>query len=112
MLTGDTPQCQSGKLLSARLIRDSSGKEQAEEVIRALKEWKVEMNVVSMCFDTTSSNTGWINGAATRIEKYLAMIQKRPLLWGPCRHHIPELFLKAVWEALFGEDMAPHYLDF
>ena len=112
MLTGDTPQCQSGKLLSARLIRDSSGKEQAEEVIRALKEWKVEMNVVSMCFDTTSSNTGWINGAATRIEKYLAMIQNRPLLWGPCRHHIPELFLKAVWEALFGEDMAPHYLDF
>ena len=30
----------------------------------------------------------------------------------PCRHHIPELFLAAAWEALFGKDMAPHYQDF
>ena len=112
MLSGDTPDCTSGKLLSARLIKDSSGKEQADEVVRALKEWKAQNNIVAMCFDTTSSNTGWINGAATRIEKSLAKIQKRPVLWLPCRHHIPELFIKAAWEILFGKDMAPHYNDF
>ena len=109
MLSGDTPDCRSGKLLSANLIKDGTGKQQAEEVLRALKEWNAEMMVVAMCFDTTSANTGWINGAATLIEQYL---EKKPLLWLPCRHHIPELFLAAAWEALFGKDMAPHYQDF
>ena len=42
----------------------------------------------------------------------MAEIQNRALLWLPCRHHIPELFIGAVWEELFGKDMAPHYLDF
>ena len=112
MLSGDTPQCRSGKLLSANLIKDGTGKQQAEEVLRALKEWNAVMNAVAMCFDTTSANTGWINGAATLIEQYLEKIQKRPLLWLPCRHHIPELFLAAAWEALFGKDMSPHYEDF
>ena len=112
MLSGDTPQCRSGKLLSANLINDGTGKQQADEVLRALKEWNAEMNAISMCFDTTSANTGWINGAATLIEKYLEKIQNRPLLWLPCRHHIPELFLAAAWEALFGKDMSPHYEDF
>ena len=112
MLSGDTPECKSGKLLSARLIEDSSGQKQAEEVLRALNEWKVEKNVVAMCFDTTASNTGWINGAATHIEKSLEEITKRPLLWLPCRYHIHELFLTAAWETLFGKDMAPYYQDF
>ena len=112
MLSGDTPECSSGKLLSARLIDDSSGKAQAEEVLRALKEWKVEMNVVGMVFDTTASNTGWINGAATRIEQSLAEIKKSPLLWLPCRHHILELFLTAAYESLFGKSMSPFYQDF
>ena len=71
MLSGDTPDCRSGKLLSANLIKDGTGKQQAEEVLRALKEWNAEMMVVAMCFDTTSANTGWINGAATLIEQYL-----------------------------------------
>ena len=58
MLSGDTPQCQSGKLFSARLIQDGTGKSQAEEVLTSMSEWSSQDNVYAMCFDTTSSNTG------------------------------------------------------
>ena len=112
MLSGNTPDCLSGKLLSACLIKDGTGKAQADEVVRALHEWKAAMNVVSMCFDTTSSNTGWQNGAATLIEKFLEKITKQPLIWFPCRRHIDEIFLGEGWESLFGVDMAPFYQDF
>ena len=42
------------------------------------------------------------------IEKLL----NRPLLWLACRHHIPELLLKAAWQALFGLDLEPSYAEF
>ena len=58
VLSGDTPQCQQGKLLSARRIDDGTGESQAEEVIESLKDWKAIDYVVAQCFDTTSSNTG------------------------------------------------------
>ena len=58
MLSGDTPQCQQGKLLSARRIDDGTGESQAEEVIESLKDWKAIDYVVAQCFDTNSSNTG------------------------------------------------------
>ena len=106
VLSGDSPDCP--KVLSAKMIEDGKGINQAKEVVSVLKEWGCEGNVCSMCFDTTSSNTGWIKGACVLIEKMLG----RPLLWNACRHHIPELILRAVWEILFGKDMSPFYKDF
>ena len=79
MLSIDTPDCRAEKLLSANLIKDGTGKQQAEEVLRALKEWNAETMVIAMCFDTTSANTGWINGAATLIEQYLENFQKKTI---------------------------------
>ena len=108
VLSGDAPDCKQGKLLSAKNIRDGTGKNQAEEVISSLKNWDVQDNVCGMCFDTTSSNTGWIKGACVLIEKNLG----RPLLWLACRHHIPELLLKAAWQTLFGIDMEPCFTEF
>ena len=107
VLSGNTPDCIQGKLLSAEKIADGTGKSQAEEVISALNKWGAQDNVCGMCFDTTSSNTGWIKGACVLIEEMLG----RPLLWLPCRHHICELLLKAAWEAVFGEDMEPSYTE-
>ena len=104
--SGDSPDCP--KLLSARLIEDGKGINQANEVVSILKEWGLEKCTVGMCFDTTSSNTGWRKGACVLIEKSL----NKPLLWLACRHHILELILRCVWETLFGEEMAPHYKDF
>ena len=131
MLSGNTEQCRQGKLLSARAIVDGTGKSQAEEVVKSLKEWKAFENVCAQVFDTTRANTGWIRGicisihitiyssemhylflllgAATRIEKDLG----RPLLWIACRHHISELILKAAWTAVFGDvDKSPYYQKF
>ena len=82
MLSGNSVQCRRGKLLSAKLIKDGTGESQAKEVISSLESWSATESVVGMCFDTTSSNTGWIQGASVRIEKSL----KRPLMWLPCRY--------------------------
>ena len=105
VISGDTPQCQSGKLLSARLISNSKGKTEADEVFKSLSEWNVKDYICAQCFDTTASNTSASIGAAVSLEKHL----KRKLLWLPCRHHISELFVKAVWEKLFGKDKSPYY---
>ena len=61
-----------------------------------------------MCFDTTSVNTGWLQGAAVRIEAERGIA----MWWLPCRHHIPELFVKEVYTLIFGEDRAPEILQF
>ena len=98
---------QNPKLLSAKKIDSGKGETMADEVISTLKKWGADKCVCGMCFDTTSSNTGWLKGACVLIEKKLG----RPLLWLPCSHHILELFLKAVWYVLFGEDMEPSYTD-
>ena len=62
VLSGNTDQCRQGKLLSARMIQGGTGKLQAEEVMRSIVEWKVQPCVKALCFDTTSSNTGWLSG--------------------------------------------------
>ena len=58
MISGNTDYCRQGKLLSAELVPDQTGIGQANEVIRSLQEWKCQDNVVGMCFDTCSTNTG------------------------------------------------------
>ena len=108
IVSGDTPECAQGKLISARKIPDGSGHEIAAEVAKSIRHWGIEKRVYAMCFDTTASNTGWLNGAATKLEIHL----NRPLLWIPCRKHIAELFLKASWYAIFDEDMGPNYGGF
>ena len=108
IVSGNTPECKQGKLLSVKMIKDGSGQSQADEVVSNLKEWNLIDNVIGMCFDTTSSNTGWLSGAAVKIEEQL----EKPLLWLPCRKHIAELILKAAWESVFGKDMSPFYTEF
>jgi len=48
-----------------------------------------------MCCDTTAFNTGRFNGASAILEQTFG----RELLLFPCRHHIYELVLKAVFES-------------
>ena len=91
------------------MIDDGTGESQATEVIASLNDWNVQANVVCQCFDTTNANTGWIKGAAVKIEEKL----ERPLLWLACRHHIAELFLKSAWTCIFGDvDKCPYYQKF
>ena len=108
VISGDTPQCESGKLLSARLIDNGKGKTEAEEVFKSISEWNVQDSICAQCFDTTASNTGVNKGAGVELEKKL----KRKLLWLPCRHHIAELHVESAYETVFGKDKSPYYKKF
>jgi len=72
----------------------STGEEQAAAVCNALRAWGLCNIVQALCCDTIASNTGRLNGARILIEKKLG----RDLLYLPCRHHIYELILRAVFE--------------
>ena len=108
MVSGNSKDCQQGKLLSARQIEDSSGENQSDEIMLTLNEWNILEKVSCMCFDTTSSNTGWIRGAAVKLEQKIG----KALLWFPCRHHIHEIYIKAAFESIYGEDNSPDYAFF
>ena len=56
-----------------------------------------------MSFDTTSGNTGHLNGACTLLEKKMG----RELLWLACRHHVMELILLKVFTLCCGPSSAP-----
>ncbi|KAF0305722.1 hypothetical protein FJT64_022686 [Amphibalanus amphitrite] len=103
MVSGNTSQCNQGKILSARKISDGTGESQASEALQCIQDWKLKDSVRAMSYDTTASNTGWEKGAAIRLEAKLS----KKLLYTPCRHHIQELSAKAVWVLLFGKDQTP-----
>lgn len=51
-------------------------------------------NVKALCCDTTSSNMGYLNGAATILQQML----ERDILYLPCRHHIFKVILRSVFD--------------
>lgn len=91
------------QLLSVPKIPSGSGQQQAHAVERTLHEWGIAEQVRSMCFDTTSSNTGRLNGACVLLEQALG----RDLLHLPCRHHIMELIAGAAFWSCMGCSSGP-----
>lgn len=61
-----------------------------------LEKWFCNNAVVNMVFDTTAANTGHLTAACVAIQHRLA----RYALWSGCRHHIGEVILKQVFDAL------------
>ena len=59
--------------------------------------------IISMGFDTTSSNTGVHKGACTLLQQML----NRNLLWMACRYHILELVIGSTFKTLFGDTKSP-----
>ncbi|KAI5751469.1 hypothetical protein M8J77_007769 [Diaphorina citri] len=57
-----------------------------------------------MCFDTTTSNTGRLNGACTILEQML----DKELFYFACRHHILEVLLRGVFDGKLGSTTGPH----
>lgn len=96
------------KLLGIPKIEESRGVNMAEAIDNFLRKWKINDLVEIVAFDTTASNTGVNNGAAYLLESKLG----RDLLFLPCRHHISELLIKAVFELNFGITSAPEVLPF
>jgi len=68
----------------------------------------VTSDVVAMCFDTTSTNTGTVKGTRSLLESDL----NKNLIYLPCRHHIHELIVGGVFSALFGQSRSPNIAMF
>jgi len=83
------------KLLGVPRFPSGTGAAMAKAVVDSLEEWGVKDRVVSMSFDTTSSNTGVKLGACTLIEAALG----RDLLRLACRHQILELVAEKAFTA-------------
>ena len=83
--------------------QDSTGKVEADAEKEAIKNWGLSEGIIACCFDTTSSNSGINSGSCVLLQQLL----NRQLLWLACRHHIPELILKAAFQSLFGKTTSP-----
>lgn len=69
-----------------------------------LTDWGLLDNVKAICCDTTPSNLGHLQGAATLVEQ---MLQKN-LLYLPCRHYIYELVLRSVFDKKMQQCSGPN----
>jgi len=56
------------QLLGLPRLSSGTGEVQAVAVVQCLKEWVIKECVVTLCFDTTASNTGQHKGARILIE--------------------------------------------
>ena len=92
-------QKEENKILCIASTDDSTGKTEAESVKKSLDDWQLTSYIVSMGFDTTSSNTGFHKGACTLLQQLL----DRNLLWMACRHHILELVIGNTFTTLLGD---------
>lgn len=80
--------------ITVEKIINGKGEGQARAVYKQLREWKVEMYVNSMQFDTTASKSGAKNCACVLLERKTGKI----LLPLACRHHILELVISKAFE--------------
>lgn len=93
----------TSKFLGAPKITSSTGANIAEVVYQRLLQWNIVDQVKGLSYDTTASNTGINTGAAILLEKKMG----RKLINLPCRHHVYEIFLRAVFETKLSPTSAP-----
>lgn len=94
----------TSKFLGAPKIDSSSGINIANAVYNVLTQWNIVDSVKSMCFDTTSHNTGVDNGACTLLQKKM----DKKLVSYPCRHHMLEVVLRAIFELKLSPSSGPN----
>ena len=97
---GSVSDFENGKLLGITKLESSTGRAQAHASYDILLMWQITNNLKALVFDTTSSNSGWKNGAAKLLEEQLG----RKVFYHACRHHIYELVIRAVWKSIFGKE--------
>jgi len=81
----------------------STGFAQADAVYKQLVEWDLIKEIKCLVFDTTASNSGYLQGAAIRLQNLL----KVPIFYLACRHHVGELLVKNPWYAVMKVDLGP-----
>ena len=97
------------QFLGAPVMNDgATGRNLSESTLRLLGEWGIRevARILALVFDTTSSNSGYKEGAAKWLEEALG-----PVLWNACRHHVYELHVKHPYEALMGATKGKCYTN-
>ena len=90
---------QNEQFLAAPRIADGKGITMSRALQATLLEWNIPLDVIiGICWDTTASNTGRHQGAATASERYTGEAK----LWLACRHHVGELHIKHVDQEVRG----------
>ena len=74
------------ELLGIPPIDSGTGEQQFIAIYDFLENYGLTIQVQCICFDTTASNTGRLQGVNTRMSEKLG----RPLLLLACRHHVLE----------------------
>lgn len=82
------------KIVGVPELDDGQGITQANAIYEVIADWGLNSTIKAVCCDTTNSNLGDLSGAATLLEQSLG----KDLLYLPCRHHIFELILRAVFD--------------
>lgn len=96
------------QLLEIPELQDGKGITQASIIYEVLQDWGLTEKIKAICCDTTASNLGHANGAAVQLERLL----ERELLYLPCRHHIYELLLRAVFDRKMPASSGPNVVLF
>ena len=91
-------QEEENQLLCVTKTEDSTGKVEADAEKQAINNWGLSEGII-----TTSSNSEINSGSCVLLQQLL----NKQLLWLACRHHIPELILKAAFQSLFGKTTSP-----
>ncbi|XP_065656789.1 uncharacterized protein LOC136082200 [Hydra vulgaris] len=84
------------RLLGIIPVESTKGKNQAIVIQNILEYFEIADNIIGVCTDTTSSNTGRLNGAIIIISRIL----NKCLFWFMCRHHIYELHINHAIQAI------------
>ena len=81
------------KTIAIPSVKQGTGAVLALTTVDKARDWTDEEDIFAGSFDTTSANTGVIEGAMSHIQNLLG----RKILWLPCRHHIAELHIKHTY---------------
>ena len=86
------------QLLGVPKLVSGTGEAQAAAVHQLFEDWGLKHIVQALCFDTTATNTGQVNGVCALLESKL----DRSLLYFACRHHVFELGLASAFTTCMG----------
>ena len=87
-------------LLGIVPVANGTAAKEHEAILNLLRERKISLDKISACvFDTTSVNTGEVNGIVRKLERTF----EHPILELACRHHMYELVCGAASDIIIGK---------
>ena len=91
------------KLLGIPEVKSGTGEAESRIVMETMATWSIKEQIVALVFDTTATNSSGEVGACYHLEFWV----NRPILWTACRHHMYELHVGRVVEAIWGVTTEP-----